>query len=130
MPSPTCLTRQGGVPQGRCGHIGNDTGRSECQLSSVKPMEGFSMSDDKHPKITFRDYGPNDPFYKEGPQSYSPHWGRGLLKPKQPLPPKPERPPSKTLSDEQERLVAEIKRHHPKATSEQILRDLEAWGVE
>jgi len=44
-------------------------------------------------------------------------------------PPKPEKPPSKTLSDEQERLVAEIKRHHPKATTEGILRELEAWGV-
>jgi hypothetical protein len=87
------------------------------------------MSDDKHPKITFRDYGPNDPFYKEGPQSYAPHWGRRLLKPK-PSPPKPEKPPSKTLSDEQERLVAEIKKHHPKATTEQILKGLEAWGVE
>src|SRR6516164_3087851 len=43
-PSPTCLTRQGGFPQGRCGHIGNDTGRSECQPSFVKPMEGFSMA--------------------------------------------------------------------------------------
>jgi hypothetical protein len=43
-------------------------------------------------------------------------------------PPKPERLPSKTLSDEQERLVAEIKRHHPMATTEAILRDLEAWG--
>ena len=45
-------------------------------------------------------------------------------------PPKPEKPPSKTLSDEQERLVAEIKRHHPKATTEQIIKDLESWGVE
>ena len=45
-------------------------------------------------------------------------------------PPKPEKPPSKTLSDEQRRLVAEIKRHHPMATTEQILKDLEAWGVE
>jgi hypothetical protein len=45
-------------------------------------------------------------------------------------PPKPEKPPSKTLSDEQERLVAEIKRHHPMATTEGILRELKAWGVE
>jgi hypothetical protein len=46
-----------------------------------------------------------------------------------PSPPKPEKPPSKTLSDEQKRLVAEIKRHHPMATTEGILRELEAWGV-
>ena len=45
-----------------------------------------------------------------------------------PLPPKPEKPPSKTLSDVQKRLVAEIKRHHPKATTEQIVKDLDAWG--
>ena len=44
-------------------------------------------------------------------------------------PPKPEKPPSKTLSDEQKRLVAEIKRHHPMATTEGILRELAAWGV-
>jgi hypothetical protein len=43
-------------------------------------------------------------------------------------PPKPEKPPSKMLSDEQERLVAEIKRHHLQATTEQILRHLEVWG--
>jgi hypothetical protein len=33
-------------------------------------------------KITFRDAKPSDPMYKEGPQSYSPHWGRALLKSK------------------------------------------------
>jgi hypothetical protein len=27
----------------------------------------------------FRDYDPSDPFYKEGPQRYSPHWGRTML---------------------------------------------------
>jgi hypothetical protein len=47
-----------------------------------------------------------------------------------PSPPKPERPPSKTLSDEQKRLVAEIKLHHPKATTEGILEHLKEWGVE
>jgi hypothetical protein len=36
------------------------------------------MSKDKHRKITFRDYGPDDPFYSEGPRSYSPHWARTL----------------------------------------------------
>ena len=41
---------------------------------------------------------------------------------------KPDKQPLPTLSDEQERLVAEIKRHHPKATTEQILRHLEVWG--
>jgi hypothetical protein len=87
-------------------------------------MEGFLM-----PKITFTDYGPDDAFYSEGPQSYTPHWAKTLLlKPKQPSPPKPEKPPSKTLSDEQERLVAEIKRHHPMATTEGILEHLKEWG--
>jgi hypothetical protein len=42
-------------------------------------------------------------------------------------PPKPERPASKTLSDEQKRLVAEIKRHHPMATTEGILEHLKEW---
>ena len=32
----------------------------------------------KVPKIAFRDYAPSDPVYSEGPQSYSPHWTRGL----------------------------------------------------
>jgi hypothetical protein len=91
--------------------------------------------------------------YSEGPQSYSPHWVRASLDPKkssppnaadgqtqqpafpvmqkqQQSPPKPEKQPFKTLSDEQERLVAEIKLHHPKATTEGILKHLEAWGVE
>jgi hypothetical protein len=86
------------------------------------------MSKDKHPKITFRDYAANDPFYSEGPQSYSPHWGRVLLKPKQPLPPKPVDQPSLTQLEERERLVAEIKRHHPQATTEQIIQHLEVWG--
>ena len=44
------------------------------------------MSKDKHPKITFRDYAADDPFYSEGPQSYSPHWANTLLKPNQPSP--------------------------------------------
>ena len=28
----------------------------------------------------------SDPVYSEGPQGYSPHWGRTLLKPKEPSP--------------------------------------------
>jgi hypothetical protein len=33
---------------------------------------------------TLRLSKPNDPMYSEGPQSYSPHWGRAFLpKPKQ-----------------------------------------------
>jgi hypothetical protein len=36
--------------------------------------------------------------------------------------------PSPTQLEERARLVAEIKKHHPKATTEQIVRDLEAWG--
>jgi hypothetical protein len=35
----------------------------------------------------FSDYGPDDPFYKEGPQRYSLHWGWDLLdQPKKPSP--------------------------------------------
>ena len=36
--------------------------------------------------------------------------------------------PSPTQLEERERLVAEIKRHHPQATTEQIIRHLEVWG--
>ena len=35
----------------------------------------------------FRDYKPDDPFYREGPRSCSPHWGRTLLDPKKSAPP-------------------------------------------
>jgi hypothetical protein len=37
-------------------------------------------------------------------------------------------PPSKAQLEERERLVAEIKKHHPGATTEGIIRHLEAWG--
>jgi hypothetical protein len=30
--------------------------------------------------------------------------------------------------EERARLVAEIKKYHPKATTEQIVRSLEEWG--
>jgi hypothetical protein len=52
------------------------------------------------------------------------------LKPgsKPPSPPKPVRQPSPTQLEERARLVAEIKKHHPKAATEQIVRDLEASG--
>jgi hypothetical protein len=53
-----------------------------------------------------------------------------VMQKQQQSPRKPERQPSKTLSEEQERLVADIKRHHPKATTEGILKHLEEWGVE
>ena len=43
-------------------------------------------------------------------------------------PPRPKKQPSPMQLEERERLVAEIKRHHPKATTEQIVRHLEAWG--
>jgi hypothetical protein len=43
-------------------------------------------------------------------------------------PPKPVKQPSPMELEERERLVAEIKRHHPQATTEQIVRHLEAWG--
>ena len=49
-----------------------------------------------------------------------------MMQKQQQSPPKPVEQPSKTLSEEQERLVAEIKRHHPKATTEGILKHLEA----
>jgi hypothetical protein len=42
--------------------------------------------------------------------------------------PKPAKQPSPMQLEERERLVAEIKRHHPKATTEVILAELEAWG--
>ena len=35
--------------------------------------------------------------------------------------------PSPTQLEERERLVAEIKRHHPQATTEQIIHHLEVW---
>jgi hypothetical protein len=38
-------------------------------------------------KVTWKDSDPSDPMYSEGPQSYSPHWGRKFLKPKTPSPP-------------------------------------------
>ena len=43
-------------------------------------------------------------------------------------PPKPKKPPSEMQLEERERLVAQIKKHHPKATTEEIIADLEAWG--
>ena len=49
-----------------------------------------------------------------------------MLKDKPPL--KPKKQPSKMQLEERERLVAEIKKHHPQATTEQIVQDLEAWG--
>jgi hypothetical protein len=35
-------------------------------------------------KVTLTDYDPSDPFYSEGPQRYSLHWGRTLLEPSPP----------------------------------------------
>jgi hypothetical protein len=35
----------------------------------------------------FRDAEPDDPMYREGPQSYAPHWTRPFL-PSKPAPPK------------------------------------------
>ena len=43
-------------------------------------------------------------------------------------PPKPVKQPSPTQFEERERLVAEIKKHHPNATREEILRHLAPWG--
>ena len=42
--------------------------------------------------------------------------------------PKPENRPSPTQLEERARLVAAIQRRHPQATTEQIVRELEAWG--
>ena len=126
---------------------------SKCGEEENLEEETAEAGSAKDPKITFKDYDPSDPFYSEGPQSYSPHWVRASYDPKkptppnaadaqtqqptypamqkqQPLPPKPANQPSKTLSDEQKRLVAEIKRHHPMATTEGILEHLKEWGVE
>ena len=47
---------------------------------------------------------------------------------KQQSPPEPVKQPSKMQLEERERLVAEVKKHHPKATTEQIIEELEAWG--
>ncbi len=35
-------------------------------------------------KVTWRDAEPDDPMFKEGPQSYSPHWARTFLTPTKP----------------------------------------------
>jgi hypothetical protein len=51
-----------------------------------------------------------------------------VMQEQQQLPPKPIEQPSPMQLEERARLVAEIKRHHPKATTEQIVKDLEAWG--
>ena len=64
----------------------------------------------------------------EIPQPIGVVLGGNLRQNAEPLKNKPDKQPLPTLSDEQERLVAEIKRHHPKATTEQILRHLEVWG--
>jgi len=37
-------------------------------------------------------------------------------------------PLTKAQLEERERLVAEIKKHHPGATTEGIFKHLEAWG--
>jgi hypothetical protein len=85
-------------------------------------MEGFSMA-----RYTYLGwYKPGD----EIPQAIGIVLGGNLRQNAEPSPPNPERPPSKTLSDEQERLVGEIKKHHPKATTEGILEHLKEWGVE
>jgi hypothetical protein len=39
---------------------------------------------------TLIDSKPSDPMYREGPQSYSPHWARPFAKPAAPKPPKDE----------------------------------------
>jgi hypothetical protein len=54
--------------------------------------------------------------------------GGNLRQNAEPLKNKPAKQPSPMQLEERERLVAEIKRHHPKATTEQIIRHLEAWG--
>ena len=43
-------------------------------------------------------------------------------------PSKPVKPLSPTQLEERERLVEEIKRHHPSATTEEIVKHLDVWG--
>jgi hypothetical protein len=43
-------------------------------------------------------------------------------------PPRPKKQPSSMQLEERARLVAEIKKHHPNATREEILRHLAPWG--
>ena len=59
-------------------------------------------------------------------------WPREPNEPEKP-PSKPQTkptlpPPSEARLEERERLVAEIKKHHPGATTEGIIKELEAWG--
>ncbi len=43
-------------------------------------------------KVTWRDAEPDDPMFKEEPQSYSPHWARTFLTPAKPSPSKKDKP--------------------------------------
>ena len=90
------------------------------------------MSSDKHPKIKHGS--------AQGVKVLSPEEVRALgistdpvlvisPVPRTPLttpPTKQQQPPK--MTDVQARLVADIKRHHPMATTEQIIRHLEVWG--
>jgi hypothetical protein len=62
------------------------------------------------------------------PQPISVVLGSNLRQNAEPPKNKPIKQPSPMQLEERERLVAQIKRHHPKATTEQIIRHLEAWG--
>ena len=93
------------------------------------------MSSDKHPKIKHGS--------AQGVKVLSPEEVRALgistdpvlvisPVPRTPLttpPTKQQQQPPK-MTDQQARLVADIKRHHPNATTEGILEELKAWGVE
>jgi len=88
------------------------------------------MSSDKHPKIKH--------VSAQGVKVLSPEEVRALgistdpvlvISPVPRTPPTKQQQPSK-MTDEQARLVADIKRHHPNATTEGILEELKAWGVE
>ena len=64
----------------------------------------------------------------EIPQPISVVLGSNLRQNAEPPKNKPIKQPSPMQLEERERLVAQIKRHHPQATTEQILKHLEAWG--
>ena len=50
--------------------------------SPVLVISPVPITDSEDVPPNFSDYGPDDPFYKQGPQAYSPHWARTFLKPK------------------------------------------------
>jgi hypothetical protein len=64
----------------------------------------------------------------EIPQPIGVVLGANLRQNAEPPKNKPDKQPSPMQLEERERLVAEIKRHHPQTTTEGILKHLEEWG--